>query len=293
MKTKGNVTELTASISEKVLTLMNENNLSARELALRIDVAPKTVLSLISPGESAPSLNVLKSISDYFEVDIAWLIGESSARYLGNVEKGDSCKFSRKAVKNMESATGGKGFPNGFEPTSRYYDKKYFDPESVKVLMGEYALKKSEGAGRLNKHHDLDFSAKDSERFLLMDESVSASDALCLEAAVGNFLLEHWEFVSAVTAYFRSVDEAYSYHCTAVEFPYRSMEPVAREQLLKVLHALKQEALHTMPELCHFFDPDVFDECDGFELVFPPDLHRNMYAKRGPRSRFLNEPGED
>lgn len=74
-----------ASVTEKgafptrLRTLMKERKVTQKELADAVDMRPQTI-SLYTQGQSAPDINCLKKMAEYFSVSADWLLGLSEER---------------------------------------------------------------------------------------------------------------------------------------------------------------------------------------------------------------------
>ena len=65
--------------AERIKELREEKNMSLRELAEATGIS-KTALSYYENCERDPSLTVVKTISDFFDEDINYMVGDSQER---------------------------------------------------------------------------------------------------------------------------------------------------------------------------------------------------------------------
>ncbi|MEE0899053.1 MAG: helix-turn-helix transcriptional regulator [Acutalibacteraceae bacterium] len=64
-------------IGERLKELRTQKGLSQAELAKRLNLS-KSTISMIEVGSRNPSFEVLELIADYFNVDMAYLLGEEN-----------------------------------------------------------------------------------------------------------------------------------------------------------------------------------------------------------------------
>ncbi len=98
-----------ASITEKAIfptrlrTLMKERDITQKQLADVVAMRPQTI-SLYVQGQSAPDINCLKKIAEYFSVSADWLLGLSDAKSIDGDIKA-ACKvtgLSEAAIKIVQ-----------------------------------------------------------------------------------------------------------------------------------------------------------------------------------------------
>lgn len=63
----------------RIKELRNEKNLSLRQLEELLDVS-KSSLGYYENCEREPTISVVKKVADYFDVDIAYLMGDSDVK---------------------------------------------------------------------------------------------------------------------------------------------------------------------------------------------------------------------
>lgn len=72
------MTDLILAIGKKIRDLRNEKKLTLAELSGKINVSP-SLISQLERGGINPSISLLKSISDVFEIPLSFLLGEEEA----------------------------------------------------------------------------------------------------------------------------------------------------------------------------------------------------------------------
>lgn len=66
-----------SNLQERLKTLRNNNKLTQRQLAKKLNISPSTV-ALYETGDRNPDMTMLKRIADFFNVSVDYLLGQTN-----------------------------------------------------------------------------------------------------------------------------------------------------------------------------------------------------------------------
>lgn len=93
------------TFNKRLTQLRNSKNLTKKELALKLNLAPSSI-SMYESGNRKPSFEVLEAIADFFNVDLDYLLGKTDyttrVEYIPNPNLDDSEDISTKLEKMMQ-----------------------------------------------------------------------------------------------------------------------------------------------------------------------------------------------
>lgn len=74
------------NFGDKLRTLIRERNMTQKELALHLNIAPSTLGSYVQ-NTREPDFSTLKLLADYFNVSIDYLLGHTLDKTVSDTEK--------------------------------------------------------------------------------------------------------------------------------------------------------------------------------------------------------------